>query len=111
MPHRPCGHGRTAEGLERADVRVDLALPGPIAQLVERMAGSHEVRGSSPLGSTYSPRSRGTCGSAWWICTAGRRPSGQPSGLLDLREPQAAVLTSSTREGRACLAAVAPPGS
>jgi hypothetical protein len=25
---------------------------GPIAQLVERMAGSHEVRGSNPLGST-----------------------------------------------------------
>ena len=29
---------------------------GPIAQLVERMAGSHEVRGSNPLGSTPGNR-------------------------------------------------------
>lgn len=31
-----------------------LGVSGPIAQLVERMAGSHEVRGSIPLGSTSS---------------------------------------------------------
>jgi hypothetical protein len=28
-------------------------MTGPIAQLVEHMAGSHEVRGSNPLGSTF----------------------------------------------------------
>ena len=35
--------------------KVDVAFPqveGPIAQLVERLAGSQEVRGSNPLGST-----------------------------------------------------------
>ena len=33
---------------------VKLGLSGPIAQLVERLAGSQEVRGSNPLGSTFA---------------------------------------------------------
>ena len=39
--------GRNAESVRYTDRSY-----GPIAQLVERMAGSHEVRGSNPLGST-----------------------------------------------------------
>jgi hypothetical protein len=31
-------------------------VSGPVAQLVERLAGSQEVRGSSPLGSTLKPQ-------------------------------------------------------
>src|SRR6185503_15654547 len=33
----------------------NLAVPGAVAQLGERVAGSHEVRGSSPLSSTSPP--------------------------------------------------------
>ena len=42
--------GRSAESVRYTDRSY-----GPIAQLVERMAGSHEVRGSNPLGSTRQP--------------------------------------------------------
>jgi hypothetical protein len=47
-PGQVAGLGRGLIGLSRLSV-----LPGPIAQLVEHMAGSHEVRGSNPLGSTF----------------------------------------------------------
>src|SRR4029079_3668999 len=53
---------RYAEPSDRAGSRVPPPTPGklrprgPIAQLVERMAGSHEVRGSIPLGSTLRNR-------------------------------------------------------
>ena len=39
-------------GEDAESVRYTDRSYGPIAQLVERMAGSHEVRGSNPLGST-----------------------------------------------------------
>ena len=44
------GLGRRAAG---GVVGVNFAPHGPIAQLVERLAGSQEVRGSNPLGSTF----------------------------------------------------------
>ena len=43
-------------GLRR---RVESGARGPIAQLVERLAGSQEVRGSNPLGSTSHPPKSG----------------------------------------------------
>lgn len=41
--------GRSAESVRYTDRSY-----GPIAQLVERLAGSQKVRGSNPLGSTFS---------------------------------------------------------
>ena len=38
---------------------IESSRTGPIAQLVERLAGSQEVRGSTPLGSTESPKPPG----------------------------------------------------
>ena len=70
------------------------ALPhgrGALAQLGERMAGSHEVRGSIPLGSTTDPRGARRRRRAPLFCFPGRkrRPAGhdcswalQPAGLL-----------------------------
>jgi hypothetical protein len=37
------------------DLRPSTSLLGAVAQLGERMTGSHEVRGSIPLGSTNRP--------------------------------------------------------
>jgi hypothetical protein len=48
-PGQVAGLGRGLIGLSKLPVCL-----GPIAQLVERMAGSHEVRGSNPLGSTFN---------------------------------------------------------
>ena len=41
---------------------------GDIAQLGERMTGSHEVRGSIPLGSTTLPRASTKVGAFFRLC-------------------------------------------
>jgi hypothetical protein len=73
---------RRTNGSPRARSRVRLRLPhGAVAQLGERVTGSHEVRGSIPLGSTvalvggsgphrvgFRSRNRGRC----WLCPVER---------------------------------------
>ena len=47
-----CARGRVGTFGRRRDRPIESPRRGPIAQLVERLAGSQEVRGSTPLGST-----------------------------------------------------------
>ena len=58
---------------------------GALAQLGERMAGSHEVRGSIPLGSTTCSIASLETSLRFLICGAGLNPAKvqQPSGLLN----------------------------
>lgn len=114
-----CGRDRAEpRGLIRGD-------SGPIAQLVERLAGSQEVRGSSPLGSTIvcPPSSRDLnpetgyreherwparcdCGNLQAVCRAGRLGRARTGPSLSRRldeAPRIATARPSSRgseEGR-----------